>query len=153
MRNSRLNFKFLLPKLRRVLTDSSEKFNLLYKFFGISTPEKQINANILFNVAGAVLSILLFRFLMGYFNAQANKNPAVGTPTIIYLVYAFLIFIAAWQFLGFIMNAQLKSKFAGRNKNQTRTDSSARENEIASAETQELLPEAEFSNIAMTSVT
>ena len=98
------------------LVDSSEKFNLLYKFFGINTPEKQINANIIINLAGAVLSFVLFGFLMGYFDAQENKNPAVGTPTIIYLVYTFLVFISAWQLLGFIMNLKLKSEFAGRNK-------------------------------------
>lgn len=129
------------------LTDSSKKFSSIYNFFGINTPEKQVNAGIIIDIAGAVFSSLLFVFLIGYIESQLDKTPPVTVPTIIYVVSGFMIFISIWQFLGFVLNLKLKSKFSGRNELQSITNSAARENAVTSAETLELLPPADFENM------
>ena len=135
------------------MTDSSKKFSSIYNFFGITTPEKQVNVGIIVDITGAVLSALLFVFLIGYIQAQADKVPPVSVPTIIYVVSVFLAFISFWQFLGFILNLKLKSKFSGRNDVQNTTSSAARENAVTSAETLELLPPADLNNLVTPSAT
>ena len=93
------------------LIDSSNKFNLIYNFIGFTTPEKQITANLAINFFGLILSVTLIGFLKGYYDAGENKNPPITTPSIIYFVYAFLILISAWQILGIVFAANLRSKF------------------------------------------
>ena len=56
------------------LIDVSDKFNSVFKFFGINTPEKQINLNLLFDLVSVVFSLMLLVFLIGYFDGNAGKN-------------------------------------------------------------------------------
>jgi len=135
------------------LIDASDKFNSVFKFFGINTPEKQINLNLVFDFVSVVFSLILLVFTVGYFQANADKNPPVETPTVFYFVGAFLLFIAAWQFLGFVLSISLKSKFGKRGNRRERNVESLRENKISSADTLDLLPFADLKNLVSPSAT
>lgn len=136
------------------LMDSSKNLNLIYSFLGITTPEKQLTLNLIINFLGLLLCVTLIGFLKGYYDAGETKNPPVTTPNIIYFVYAFLILIAAWQILGIVFAANLRSKFNHRKANK---DS---ENKISTdavhplaAKTREALPTAKFDDLATRIVT
>lgn len=136
------------------LMDSSNKFNLIYNFLGISTPEKQITVNLIINFFGLFLSVVLLGFLMGYFDAGENKNPPVPTPNIIYFVYAFLVIISAWQLLGIIFAAILRSKFSsGKANAETGKNYNVYENELISSQNQQSLPMAKFDNFIIPTIT
>lgn len=128
-------------------TDSSNKFNLIYRFLGVDTADKQITAGIIINFFGAVFSFLLMVFLVGYYDAGQNRNPPVETPVIIYFVYAFLLFITVWQTLGFILGIGLKSKFSNRKDGLTTPDSTLKENAVGAGQRRESLSPANFEDI------
>jgi len=136
------------------LADSSNKFNLIYNLFGITSPEKQITANIVVNFFGLLLSVTLLGFLLGFFDAGENKIPPVPTPKIIYFVYAFLLVISAWQLLGIVFAANLRSKF-GRGKTNVKSENnfSAVKDKQISAVTQDLLPKANLDDLIISTVT
>lgn len=129
------------------LIDASDKFNSVFKFFGINTTEKQINLNLLFDLASVIFSLLLLIALIGYFQVNADNHPPIETPTIIYLVEAFLVFITAWQFLGFMVSINLKSKFINRTGKWERTAANPQENEMLAADTLELPPPADTKDL------
>lgn len=130
------------------LIDSTKNFNLIYNFFGISAPEKQITVNLIINFIGLMLSVMLLGFLKGYYDAGANKNPPVITPNVIYFVYAFLILISIWQILGIIFAANLRSKFKNRKANKKwGKNGSVGENKLISSQTREALPTAKLDDL------
>lgn len=135
------------------LFDTSDKLSIIYKFFGINTPEKQINAGILFDLAGVIFCIILLGFLIGYFQSQADRDPLATTPGIIYAVYIFLIFISAWQFFGFFLNLNLKSKFEKRSKSEIISKGANIDSNLTAADTLELLPQANWDDAIPTNVT
>lgn len=126
-------------KCGEFLIDASDKFNSVFKFFGINTPEKQINLNLVFDLVSVIFSLLLLVSLIGYFQANVDNHPPMETPLIIYFVEAFLAFITVWQFLGFVISINLKSKFSNRNKPQKRGISNQSKNKLSAA-TLELPP-------------
>jgi hypothetical protein len=141
-------------KCGEFLIDVSDKFNSVFKFFGINTPEKQINLNLVFDFVSVVFSLILLVFLIGYVQANSDKNPPVATPAVFYFLGAFLIFIAAWQLLGFILSINLKSKFSRRDYRRESSAANQAENKIsAAADTLELLPSANTKNFASPSAT
>lgn len=127
--------------------DSSNKFNLIYKFLGVDTAERQIGAGIIINFFGAAFSLFLIIFLVGYYDAGQNRNPPVETPMIIYFVYAFLLFIIVWQTLGFILGIGLKSKFNNKKDGQTKPNSTLKENAVGAGQSRESLSPANFEDI------
>jgi hypothetical protein len=136
------------------LMDSSNKFNLIYNFLGISAPEKQITVNLIINFFGLVLSVVLLGFLMGYFDAGENKNPPVPTPSIIYFVYAFLALISAWQLLGTVFAAILRSKFSSaKTKTETGENYTVHKDALTSTQKQESLPAANSDDFIISVVT
>jgi len=136
------------------LIDSSNIFNNIYNIFGISTPEKQITANLIINFIGLILSATLLGFLMGYYDAGENKNPPIPTPNIIYFVYAFLILISAWQLLGIVFAVILKSKFSnGKGNVKSENNFVADKDKQISARMRESLPTAKFDNLTTPIVT
>jgi hypothetical protein len=135
------------------LTDSASNLNLVYKFLGINTIEKQVNANLLINAICLLMTGTLFIFLQGYYDAAANKIPAIETPTIIYFVYAFLIFISIWQFISLALGLNMKSKFSGQNIEEQRAALNPPENEIPAPKRQASLPQADLKNFVPASVT
>ena len=138
------------------LIDASDKFNSVFKFFGINTPEKQINLNLVFDFVSVAFSLALLVFLIGYFRANADKNPPVETPAVFYFISAFLLFIAVWQLLGFVLSLSLKSKFGNKNYRREQPEETAgntAENEISAAATRELLPPADTKNLVPPSAT
>ena len=130
------------------LADASNPISLLSRFLGINTPGKQITINLIINAVTAGVSVLLLAFLNGYFDGRAARTlePA---PPIVYLVYVFLGLVAAWQFLSFVLNLNLKAGFSGKRKNLV----SGQTKSATSAETGSLLPEANFENVVPASVT
>lgn len=132
------------------MIDASDKFNSVFKFFGINTPEKQINLNLVFDLVSVIVSVLLLVALIAYFQFNADNHPPMDTPIVIYFVEAFLVFITVWQFLGFIISVNLKSKFSNRNENRRRSVSNERENEMSAADTLELLPSADTNDLTPT---
>ncbi|MDQ3131151.1 MAG: zinc ribbon domain-containing protein [Acidobacteriota bacterium] len=132
--------------------DSSNKFNLIYKILGVDTAERQVGAGIIINFFGAAFSLLLMVFLIGYYDAGQNKNPPVETPVIIYFVYAFLIFIAVWQSLGFILGIGLKSKFNNKNDELSKPKLTLKENAVEAIQTRKSLPTANFEGLITPSV-
>jgi hypothetical protein len=136
------------------LVDTSNNFNLIYNFLGISTPEKQITVNLIINFFGLLLSVLLLGFLMGYFDAGENKNPPVPTPKIIYFVYAFLLLISAWQLLGVVFAFNLRSKFnKGKANKKPKENDGVNENKTISAKKRESLAAADLNNLIIPTVT
>ena len=134
------------------LADFSNKFSLINKVLGISTPEKQVNVNLTINLVTAIASSLLLVFLNGYFDALYTRTQ-VSPPPIIYLVYLFLGLVAVWQFLSFIIALNLKSKLSGGKSGKISTDLSANENAISSAQAKEFLPPVDIKNIVPAGVT
>ncbi|HVG34850.1 MAG TPA: hypothetical protein VM911_17400 [Pyrinomonadaceae bacterium] len=133
------------------LTDFSGKSYLINKFLGGSTPETQVNINLIINAVTAFASSLLLGFLNGYFDAQFERT-GQSAPPIIYLVYIFLALVFIWQFLSFVINTRLKKKLGGRKKGGASTEQSADENALSSRSTQKSLPQADFENVVPASV-
>lgn len=136
------------------LIDSSGKLNIINRLLGVTTPEKQITVNLLINSFALVLTVLLLGFLKGFYDAGENKNPPVATPNIIYFVYAFLILISAWQLLGIIFAANLRSKFNKRKpKMNTEGNFSGESDKTISGKERKTLPTANLDNFVNMNVT
>jgi uncharacterized protein with PQ loop repeat len=130
----------------------SNKFNPLSAFLGGGNPEKQINLGIFISLTTAIASFLLVGFLIGYYEAHFERT-GESAPTVVYAVYVFLALVGFWQFLSLIIGLQVKSKFNRRKSIDGENVFVPQENVLSSAETRELLPEADTQNLVDTSVT
>jgi len=116
--------------------------------FGGNTPEEQIRTNLVLNLLSALVSLILAVVLYATFWNRGDTLP------IIYIVAAFLLAMCGWQFSTFVVGLKLKKNFDKR-KSSLENDGKNQENITAfeSAQTKELLPEANFNNVVSTSVT
>lgn len=136
------------------LIDTTDNLNLILKLFGISTTEKQVSVNFIINFVGFLLTTLLLGFLMGYFRAGEDKVPPVETPTIIYFVYAFLLFISIWQLLSVVFALNIKNKFRKKNSDvKPENLAEADESKLQSAKTREFLPTAKMNPLEEQKIT
>jgi len=121
--------------------DRNRKFSM-----GGNTPEEQIRVNLILNFLSGAVSFILAVLLYATF---WNKS---GTSQIIYLVAAFLLAMCGWQFSTFRVGLKLRRTFE---KRKTNDENAARveKNVFQPAKTKDLLPEADFSNVAPTSIT
>jgi len=106
--------------------------------------EKHIEINSFFSAATAVISLALAIMLYAMFIGRE------GTPWIIYLVFAFMMTITAWQVQTFIRTRKLKKQFE---KLRPRRDDGPAKATLAPKETTNLLDEANFENVVPASVT
>ena len=132
------------------LPDVNVNANPLKTLLGGMPPETQVNVNLAVNLVTAVVSLLLLVFLNGYFDAQQTRtgDPA---PPLTYLAYAFLVSVAAWQFLSFVIGMRLKRRLAGRKG--LRPDDQAGERADLTEGNDRALPPADFRNAVPPSVT
>ena len=79
------------------------------KILGGSAPSTQVTVNLVINLVTIFTSFLLLGFLNGHYDALKNRT-GEQPPSVIYVVYAFLIAISAWQMLSLIVGARLRSK-------------------------------------------
>lgn len=133
------------------LIDASSNSYLINKVLGGSTPDTQLNVNLIINIATTLASILLLGFLNGYFDSQKERI-GEGPPHVIYLVYIFLGLVSAWQFFSFLINMRLKRKLSVRKKGRMADATHADESVPSSAPTQKSLPQANFENVVPASV-
>ena len=126
------------------LPDLSGKNKLV---IGGNTPEEQIQVNLILNIMSAVVSFVLAAalYITYYGNPEARG--------LIYIVAAFLLAIGAWQLTIFSVNLKLKKHFKKRKETGIDITSQPEAAQFQTAETKELLPEADFKNIAPESVT
>jgi hypothetical protein len=134
------------------LVDFSDKFYLINRVLGISTPEKQVGVSLTIDLLTSIASALLLVFLIGYFDGRFAKTGETA-PTIIYLVYLFLGLVSVWQFLSFIIGINLKSKLGGKKEAAVPANSDAGEGALSSGTAQKSLPQASSENIVPASVT
>lgn len=126
------------------LPDRNDWINKLS--FGGNTPEEQINANLFLNLLSAVVSFLLAVSLYWTFGWRNG-----GAPVIIYIVAAFLLAMSGWQISTVGVGLKLKKNFKRRKEDGKIPAESAApptpENLFQSAQTKELLNEADLENI------
>ena len=134
------------------LADVSDKFYLINRVLGISTPEKQLGVNLTIDLVTSIASGLLIVFLIGYFEGRYAKTGETA-PTIIYLVYLFLGLVSIWQFLSFIIGINLKGKLSGKKGLLAPVDSSVNESALSSATAPKSLPQADQEDVVPASVT
>lgn len=114
--------------------------------FGGETPQEQIRTNLVLNLMSAIVSIMSGLYLFIRFSDLGSEF------SMIFLIAAFLLAMGGWQLSTFFVGLKLRKTF---NKNQIRSEV---ENEIATKNklndltTNELLPEADFSNDVPASV-
>ena len=93
------------------LLDYSGRSMLVNKLLGGSTPSTQIAFNLVLNLITIFTCFLLLGFLNGHYDALRART-GEQPPSVIYLVYAFLIAISAWQFLSIVVGVRLRTKLA-----------------------------------------
>jgi len=115
--------------------------------FGGNTPEEQIRTNLFLNLLSATVSLILAVSLYWTFGWKSDVLP------IIFIVAAFLLAMCGWQFSTFIIGLKLRKNFNQR-KGETEKDAfpEATKN-ISSANTRELLNEADLTDVVPASVT
>lgn len=91
------------------LVDLSSRSSFLTRVFGISNPEKQISLTMTIDLVTAVFSGLLLFALMGYFDGSA-KRTGIPTSPLVFVLYAYMALVAAWQLVSFTIGAKLKRK-------------------------------------------
>ena len=96
--------------------------------------------NALTGITSLVLAIILYVVFFG----------KADTPIIIYVVAGFLTAMFAWQVQTFLRTLQLKKQYKQR---EGFSEDGKREKQFVSKETNELLPEADFSDVVPASVT
>lgn len=114
--------------------------------FGGDTPEEQIRTNLVLNLMSAIVSLALAIAL--YVNFLGKD-----APPLIYLTAAFLLAMSGWQFSTCIINLKLRKNFKQRREGITAENQAEQQTRFDSAKTQELLNEADFSNVVPTTVT
>jgi len=125
------------------LLDSTNKTRLV---FGGNTAEDQINVNLFLNFLSGCVSFILAVLLYITFWGRGETLP------IIYIVAGFLLAMCGWQFSSFRVGIKLKKTFAER-KSIVQNTAELNENRFQTAETKDLLSEADFSNVVPASVT
>ncbi len=110
--------------------------------FGGDTPEEQIKTNLYLNLLSAFVSLALSIALYFTFRGQ-------NAPPVIYLATAFLLAMSGWQFSTFYIGLKLRENFSKRRENPETENRAFTE----SAQTGELLNEANFENVVPNSVT
>ena len=133
------------------LIDYSGGSYLLNKVFGGSTPATQINVNLAINLITIFTSCLLLGFLNGQYDALKDRT-GEQPPSIIYLVYTFLVIISTWQIFSLAVGARLRSRL-GRKEVPAATEPEDKQNNFHANRTQEFLPTANFSRTVPLSVT
>lgn len=108
------------------------------------TPEEHVKANLWLSVMTALASLTLAILLYSFFLGKA------GTPVIIYITAGFLTAMFAWQAQVFWRNLKLRKHFKNRKENAPQTPTE--QSELHAKPTNELLPEADFTNHIPTSV-
>jgi hypothetical protein len=116
--------------------------------FGGNTPEEQIRANLFLNLLSAIVSLILAVSLYWTFGW---KNDDV--QPIIYIVAAFLVAMCGWQFSTFIIGLKLRKNFNRRKGEIEKDGFSETTKNLSSANTKELLNEADLTDVVPTSVT
>lgn len=124
------------------LADYSAKTYLINKMLGGSSPQTQVKVGFYINFVTLIISGLLLGFLKGHYDAQFDKTGETA-PRIIYLVYTFLLLVSAWQLLGLVINARLKKKLGGGNRENVAPDSKSGEVVLPSPPTQRSLKHAD----------
>ena len=127
------------------LPDISKRSKLA---FGGNTPEEQIKTNLFLNLLSAIVSLVLSILLYWTIWQRGDTLP------INFIVAAFLLAMSVWQFSTFIVGLKLKKNFDKRkasSEDKERTEEKVKAFETA--QTKELLNEANFDNAVPTSVT
>lgn len=114
--------------------------------FGGDTPEEQIRTNLFLNLLSAFVSLALAVSLYVSFLGK-------DAPPLIYLTSAFLLAMSGWQFSTCIINLKLRKNFKRRREIETPENESVRQTQFESAKTQELLNEADFTDVIPATVT
>ena len=125
------------------LVDAANSASLMTRILGIGNPEKQVKFTLTIDLVTAIVSGLLLFFLMGYFDG-AQARTGAPTPPIVYLVYVFLGFVAAWQLLSFTVGTAYRKKLTAAKKTALAQDQS---------DTQGSLPPADVKNVVANSIT
>ena len=120
------------------VTDHAANSYVLSKLLGGSTPATQINVNLAINLLTIFTCFLLIGFLNGHYDALRART-GEAPPTVIYLVYAFLVTISLWQMFSLVVGARLRGRL-GRKKPQDTTDTVRSPNTFDPADTRELPP-------------
>ena len=108
------------------------------------TPEQHVTANLWLGAMTAVASLTLAILLYSFFLGKAD------TPVIIYITAGFLTAMFAWQAQVFWRNLKLRKHFKNRKGNGAQT--AAEQTELHAKPTNELLPEADFTDHVPASV-
>lgn len=129
-------------KCGEFLMDYSGLSYLTNKMLGGSRPTTQINVNLAINFITILTSFLLLGFLNGHYDALKERTGG-GAPSVIYLVYVFLIIISFWQILSLMVGARLRSKLNRKKAASELGSSESMQDNLTSKNTQELLPSGE----------
>jgi len=105
-------------------------------------PEEHLKANSVLNIMTAIASLTLAILLYVFFLGKEN------TPVIIFITAGFLTAIFAWQVQVFWRNLKLKKQIILPK----RAENEEKSKELKSVQTNELLDEADFSDIIPASV-
>ena len=129
------------------VADYSTNSYLAGKILGGSTPSTQVNVNLAINLLTIFACFLLIGFLNGHYDALETRT-GEATPTVIYLVYGFLLVISVWQIFSLVVGARLRGKL-GRKKSNAVGESSQTEKTLESIETRKLPPHQEAVPLSM----
>lgn len=112
-------------------------------------PDEQIKANLVLNLLGGIVSLVLAILLYARYLGKADATE------LIYFVAAFLLAMCGWQLTTFRINLKLKKHFDKRKKETTPDEppEPAAAYRMSAAKTKDLLPEADFSAVVPASVT
>ena len=115
--------------------------------FGGNTPQEQISANLFLNLLSAIVSLSLGIAMLVTFWGRGDVQP------VIYLVTAFLIAMCGWQSATFFINLKLRKSFSKAHSSAPENAADSQPAQFESAQTKELLPEADFTSVVPPGVT
>lgn len=116
--------------------------------FGGETPQDQIRTNLILNFMSGIVSIVSALVLYAMF---WNRGSEVQ---LVFVVAAFLLAMGGWQFSTFFVGLKLRKHFRkGREESNEAGIPSNQPSAFASAQTKELLNEADLSDIIPASIT
>ena len=119
------------------VTDHAAASHVVSTIFGGSTPSAQINVNLAIDLLTILACFLLIGFLNGHYDALRTRT-GEAPPTVIYLVYAFLLTISAWQFFSLVVGARLRSKLGRKRKDVMASEPAPSPSAFGTAKTREL---------------
>ncbi|HEV2862888.1 MAG TPA: hypothetical protein VGX48_17865 [Pyrinomonadaceae bacterium] len=123
------------------LADHSSKSYLLSRLLGGSTPEAQVNFNLILDFLTAFASTLLLGMLKGFYDKEYEKTGELP-PRIIYFVYLFLGLVTLWQLMSVVVGGRLRKKMSARRKSVNTLPAGAPQKSLPQADTGELVPPA-----------